>query len=65
MVDVVNKVTDKDIEEAVLAGCDTFEKVQTRTKVGLGDKGCVPAAEELVRFYKEKYFGCDAKVWKE
>lgn len=56
MIDAVMKVTDHDIEEAILDGCDTFQKVQTRTKVGLGDPSCVPAAEELARFYQEKYF---------
>jgi len=57
MVDSVAKVTDHDIETAVLDGCDTLEKVQSRTKVGSGDPSCLAAAEELVRFYREKYFG--------
>jgi NifU-like protein involved in Fe-S cluster formation/bacterioferritin-associated ferredoxin len=57
MIDAVAKVTDHDVEEAVLDGAHTFEAVQARTKVGTGDPSCIPAAEELVRFYKEKYFG--------
>lgn len=56
LIDKVTKVTDKDIEEAVLDGADTFEKVQEKTKVGTGDPSCIPEAEQLVRFYKEKYF---------
>lgn len=57
IVDKVLKVTDHDIEEAVLEGADTFEKVQQKTKVGTGDKACLADAEQLFRFYKEKYFG--------
>ena len=57
LIDVVLKITDQDIEEAVLAGCDTLEKVQARTKVGTGDPSCLPEAEQLIRFYNEKYFG--------
>jgi nitrogen fixation NifU-like protein len=57
IIDKVLKVTDHDIEEAVLEGADTLEKVQERTKVGTGDPSCVPEVEQLIRFYKEKYFG--------
>lgn len=57
LIDAVAKVTDHDIEEAVLEGCDTFAKVQARTKVGTGDPSCIVAAEELTRFYREKHFG--------
>ena len=57
IVDKVLKITDHDIEEAVLEGADTIEKVQARTKVGTGDPSCLPEAEQLIRFYKEKYFG--------
>jgi nitrogen fixation NifU-like protein len=57
VIDKVTKVTDHDIEEAVLEGADTLEKVQARTKVGLGDPSCLPEVEQLIRFYKEKYFG--------
>jgi nitrogen fixation NifU-like protein len=56
VVDKVMKVTDHDIEEAVLEGADTLEKVQARTKVGVGDPSCLPEVEQLIRFYKEKYF---------
>lgn len=57
IVDKVLKITDHDIEEAVLEGADTLEKVQARTKVGTGDPSCLPEVEQLIRFYKEKYFG--------
>ena len=57
IIDKVLKITDHDIEEAVLEGADTLEKVQQRTKVGTGDPSCIPEVEQLIRFYKEKYFG--------
>ncbi|MEK7211503.1 MAG: iron-sulfur cluster assembly scaffold protein, partial [Patescibacteria group bacterium] len=56
IVDRVLKITDKDIEDAVLAGADTLAKVQAKTKVGAGDPSCLPEVEELIRYYKEKYF---------
>lgn len=55
IIDRVLKITDKDIERAVLEGADTLEKVKLKTKVGIGDPACLPEAEELVKFYKEKY----------
>ena len=57
IIDPVSKVTDHDIEEAVLDGAQTLEQVQQKTKVGIGNPNCLPAVEELIRFYKEKYFG--------
>lgn len=57
LIDKVLKITDHDIEEAVLEGADTLEKVQQKTKVGTGDPSCIPEVEQLIRFYKEKYFG--------
>ena len=59
VIDSVLKVTDHDIEEAVLDGADTLEKVQAKTKVGIGDPACIPEVENLIRFYKEKYFGAE------
>ncbi|MFA6429424.1 MAG: iron-sulfur cluster assembly scaffold protein [Patescibacteria group bacterium] len=55
IIDKVLKITDKDIEEAVLEGAKTVEDVQARTKVGTGDPSCLPEVEQLVRFYQEKY----------
>ncbi len=57
IIDPVSKVTDHDIEEAVLDGAVTLEAVQKRTKVGVGNPTILPAVEELIKFYKEKYFG--------
>lgn len=59
IIDKVLKITDHDIEEAVLEGADTLEKVQAKTKVGTGDPACIPEVEQLIRFYKEKY--CETK----
>lgn len=57
VIDKILKITDKDIEEAVLEGARTFEDVQKKTKVGIQDKSCIPEVEQLIRFYMEKYFG--------
>ncbi len=57
VIDPIAKVTDHDIEEAVLEGARTLEAVQTKTKVGIGNPSVLPAVEELIRFYSEKYFG--------
>lgn len=57
IIDPETKVTDHNIEEAVLDGADTLEKVQAKLKVGIGNPACVPEVEQLIRFYKEKYFG--------
>jgi NifU-like protein involved in Fe-S cluster formation/bacterioferritin-associated ferredoxin len=55
ILDPNTKVTEADIEEAVLEGATTLEAVQKRTKVGIGYAECLPAVEELIRFYREKY----------
>lgn len=57
VIDANTNVTDRDIEEAVIDGCDTLEKVQARTKVGVGNLACLSEVEELIRFYREKYYG--------
>jgi len=56
IIDKILKITDKDIEEAVLEGALTLEDVQKKTKVGIQDKSCIPEVEQLIRFYQEKYF---------
>ena len=61
VIDPNTKVTEADIEEAVLEGATTLEAVQKRTKVGIGYPECLPQVEQLIRFYKEKYFGPDGK----
>lgn len=62
LVDRSAKVTDLDIEEAVLDGAWTIEAVQQKTKAGVGDPSCIPEIEQLIRFYKEKHFG-DAEAF--
>lgn len=57
VIDPQTNVTDRDIEEAVLDGADTLEKVQQKTKVGIGNPDVVLEVEQLIRFYREKYFG--------
>lgn len=57
IIDQRLNITDKDIEEAVLEGASTIEDVQKKLKVGVGDPEALPEIEQLIRFYKEKYFG--------
>ncbi|MFA5126793.1 MAG: iron-sulfur cluster assembly scaffold protein [Patescibacteria group bacterium] len=57
LIDKVSGVSDHDIEEAVLEGATTLEAVQKKTKVGIGNPIVIPEVEQLIRFYKEKYFG--------
>lgn len=57
IIDKKAKVTDHDIEEAVLEGAQTLEEVQQKTKVGIGNPAVIPEVEQLIRFYTEKYFG--------
>ena len=59
IVDPATNTTEADIEEAVLEGATTLEAVQKRTKVAIGNPDIVPKVEELIRFYREKYFGPD------
>jgi nitrogen fixation NifU-like protein/NifU-like protein len=60
IVDPDTKTTEADIEEAVLEGAITVDAVQKRTKVGIGNPDVIPRVEELIRFYREKYFGPDS-----
>lgn len=57
VIDPNTKVTEADIEEAVIEGARTVKDLQKRTKVGIGNPACLPKVEELLRFYNEKYFG--------
>lgn len=56
VIDSVLNITDKDIEEAVLEGAKTIEDLQKKLKIGALGKDSLPAAEELLKFYLEKYF---------
>ncbi len=49
-------VTDREIEEQVLEGADSFEKLQERTKISTGCGSCRPFAEKLFTDYRRKYF---------
>lgn len=57
IIDNILKITDQDIEHAVLDGAKTFEDVQKKTKVGIHDKSCIPEVERLIEFYTKKYYG--------
>lgn len=59
VIDKQLNITDRDIEEAVLAGARTLADVQQKLKVGVGDTAAIPAIEELIRFYAEKYYGSE------
>jgi nitrogen fixation NifU-like protein len=56
VIDKILKITNKDIEEAVLEGARTLEDVQERTKVGVQDKNCIPEVEKLIKYYIKKHF---------
>ena len=57
VIDSDLNITDKDIEEAVLEGAKTLEDLQKKLKIGIINKENLPAIEELLRFYQEKYYG--------
>lgn len=54
IIDPYTKITDADIEKAVLEGALTLEDVQKKTKVGIGNPKCLFEVEQLIHFYKEK-----------
>ena len=56
IIDPVSRVTDKDIEKAVLDGLYTFDEIRERTKVNLDDPSIAEEVGQLLRFYREKYF---------
>lgn len=57
VVDDKLNITEKDIEEAVLEGATDLESVQKKLKVGVGSPEVIPEVEQLIRFYREKYYG--------
>ncbi len=57
VIDEELNITDHDIEEAVLEGAKTLEEVQNKLKVGVSSPESIPAIEQLIRFYSEKYYG--------
>ena len=56
IIDKALKITNRDIEEAVLDGAKTFEEVQKRTKIGVQDRNCIPEAKRLIKHYRQKHF---------
>ncbi|EKD47507.1 MAG: hypothetical protein ACD_66C00028G0001 [uncultured bacterium] len=57
IVDPIARVTDKDIEEAILSGAKSVEEVAQKTGVRLNDPRVGQEAAQLVKFYLEKYQG--------
>lgn len=57
VIDPKLNITDKDIEEAVLEGAMDLESVQKKLKVGVGSPEIITEVEQLIRFYREKYYG--------
>ncbi|MBI2637900.1 MAG: iron-sulfur cluster assembly scaffold protein [Candidatus Sungbacteria bacterium] len=57
VIDQKLNITDKDIEEAVLEGAMDLDGVQKKLKVGVGSPEIIAEVEQLIRFYKEKYYG--------
>jgi bacterioferritin-associated ferredoxin len=57
VIDEKLKITDHNIEEAVLEGARTLEDVQKKLKVGVASPEAIPEIEQLIRFYNEKFYG--------
>ncbi len=57
IVDPDTKITDRDIEEAVLEGADNMDKLQKKLKVGIANKEALAKAEALMKKFIEKYYG--------
>ncbi len=61
VVDKILKITNKDIEDAVIEGARTLEQVQEMTKVGIQDRNCIPEVERLIKYYIKKHFSDTAE----
>lgn len=57
VIDQKLNITDKDIEEAVLEGVKDINGLQKRLKIGIGSPNSLLGIEQLLRFYKKKYYG--------
>lgn len=55
IVDEKLKITEKDIEQAVIDGAKTIEDLQAMLKIGVEDPSCLPDAEQILRFYRDKH----------
>ncbi|MBW3023281.1 iron-sulfur cluster assembly scaffold protein [Candidatus Woesearchaeota archaeon] len=57
VVDEKLKITERDIENAVIEGAKTLKEVQQKTKVGIESKKVEDKVKELLEKYKKKHFG--------
>ncbi len=55
IVDETIKITERDIENAVIEGAKTLEEVQQKTKVGMTNESIIPKVKELIEKFKEKH----------
>ena len=55
IVDDSIKITERDIENAVIEGARNFKEVQTKTKIGLTNEKIIPKVKELIEKFKEKH----------
>lgn len=55
IVDEKLKITEKDIEQAVIDGAKTLEDLQAMLKIGVENPSCLPDAEQILRFYRDKH----------
>jgi NifU-like protein involved in Fe-S cluster formation len=55
IVDETIKITERDIENAVIDGARNLKQVQEKTKVGLTNPKILPKVEDLIKKFKEKH----------
>lgn len=55
VVDETIKITERDIENAVIDGARNLKQVQEKTKVGLTNPKILPKVELLIKNFKEKH----------
>ncbi len=55
MVDETLRITERDIENAVIEGAKTLEDVQARTKAGLINEKAIPRIKELIKIFRKKH----------
>ncbi len=56
IIDPITKVTDQDIQEAVLEGAQDLESVQKKLKVTIGNPEIIEKVENLIQEYIKKYY---------
>ena len=55
IVDDKLKITERDIENAVIEGAKTLKEVQQKTKVGIENSSIKKRVEELIKLYRKKH----------